>query len=342
MDLPITNSRFVDEVAETIRRYCQGQADTHESNRLIRLAAGIAQQKLGGRLRAAASKQETSVEQQAMSVVANLFDRHGPGSVLCRALEGYMQADNTVLFRRFQSVIAQTASQALFHRWNETDPISAKLWRTLQRALRNDSRFNIFPEDKPEWVALNQAEETQLRCNPLEYIDIVRHFSQLNTPNIAISELVYEVLSYPGNGDECLRAIRIGELFSALQETRMHEIAQEFETLATTGSENPQLRLAIQKAAALTKEEISVKIQSYNEREKLESTIVGCFGDTLNDMINDLAVGDLVQSYYQYLHDHWADLTPETYRNEYRARFEYLARIAIDTFYGHLRDYYDK
>lgn len=160
MNHVLSHTKFVSEVADHVRRYCRDQLNRTGVNRLVSIAAKVASQKLWGRLRAASHTHETTVDQQALSVVALLFSTTGSVSLLADALSDDFADDDFAVFQRFQAVVVRVASQELFRRWDESDLLSAKLWRALHRGLRQDRRLVLIPQTKPLWIVLAAEDDS--------------------------------------------------------------------------------------------------------------------------------------------------------------------------------------
>lgn len=107
-----SNMEFVAEVAAHVRSYCRDELSCACVNRLFTIAARIAQQRLLGRLRAAAHIHDTTIEQQALSVVAPLFSYAGSDSHLADALSEHLASDDVTVFQRFQAVVVLSTEDA--------------------------------------------------------------------------------------------------------------------------------------------------------------------------------------------------------------------------------------
>lgn len=331
---------FIAEVADHLRQYCRGQLSTLEANRLIKLAASIAQQKLWGRLWAASRAQETSIRQEALSVVAGLFHGGGKDSPLGTAVEDDLKSDDGTLFLRFQAVVIRAASQELFHRWSENDPLGARLWRNLHRALRYDSRIVIFPGDKPMWASLTTSTDLREHLPQLCHEEVVKIISELNNRGEGIGNLIVAALSRVANDSNCQNALQIEILFSALRETKIRELAGEVAAGRYKRDRDPQLHIAIEKASKAAHHKVGAKLDRYRAMEKLQPDTVEYFRCALSDLIADCTDGGPAQSYYQYLHSRWSSLTRENYRKIFRARFEYLAEAVQKVFFEKIREQY--
>jgi hypothetical protein len=93
----------------------------------VSIAATIARQKLWGRLRAAALADNSTPEEESLSLLAGLFVKTDQSSHLSESLKDDLDCDDISLFLRFQTIVICTVSQELFHRWRENDPVSARI-----------------------------------------------------------------------------------------------------------------------------------------------------------------------------------------------------------------------
>ena len=338
MDLPYTSSDSVREAAAILRRYCQGNADKRTVNRLVILAAEIARKRLWGRLCAAARVHETTIEQQAISIVAGLFRGKDAHSRLGKTLGESLKADDITLFLHFQRVVTRAASQELFHRWDETDPLSARLWRSLQRAIRHDRRLISFPCDSPQYVALAASRQPPGELTAVEYAEAVGYIGELTDPRMSAGDMVVFVLMQAAEAAGSPRVIKIDVLFGALKDTISRIAAAKYSRQSARESDHPNLGMAVAKAVEFAKCEIRSRLDKYVGRDKLDDYTARWLQRALDDLIDDLPDGGPAQSYYKYLYAHRPDISPEDYRNRLRTKFEYLADAAQEQFYGFLRE----
>jgi len=319
---------FVAGIAASIRLFCRGELDRAGTDRLIKLAARIAQQRLWGRFYAASRTQGTTVEEQALSHVAHLFCRDGPDSDLAKALDDVLDGDDYRLYLRFQAVVTRAASQELFRRWRETDSLSARLWRNLHRALRHDSRFVAFPADKPQWVALAEADDLHSHFPPPGHRQLVGILGESSSDSAGIGDLIVTTLSRIADLSCYSGAIPVEALFSALREVRSADAKADIKSWSARSERDPLLHRILEMTVNSVTEAIDLKLKRYGTIGKLMPEAAGAFKLALNDMILDLADGGPSQSYYQYLCAYWPSLTREAYRTTYRTKFEYLAETA--------------
>jgi len=329
------NSRqvLVAEVAPYLRRYCCGKLDRISTNRMISFAAAIAKQRLWGRLKTAARHEETSVDQQALSVIGPLFREDGSLPPLAAALADTLDGDDISLFNRFHRVVIRSAAQELFHRWGENDPLSARLWRTFQRVLRHDPRIVAFPAGQPIMAVLATQENLRHDLPPVEHVKIVRIIAEAISINKGMAEIIVDVLTFAARVADKRNYFHTENLFAALRESVTRAAGAELMEHTPNNQDDPHLRLAIEKANEIARQEIDAKLDRYRRQGKLEPKQVKCFRQALGDLLVDYADGGPAQRYYQYLCYYWPDLTPETYRRELRAKFEYLAEILHQAFF---------
>jgi len=131
--------KYIRQIAESLRKYCGGHPDKATENSLVEIAASTVRGKLRDQINAAAFKQGTDWRQQSVSIVAGLFSADGKKR-LCAGLSDYLDSDDITLCSKFQSIAVNCARQELFHRWEETDSLSPKLHRNLNRILAGGIR----------------------------------------------------------------------------------------------------------------------------------------------------------------------------------------------------------
>ncbi len=332
--------KFIIEIADSIRRYSNNGLITCEIDRLVKSAATIAQNKLWGRLHAAAREQETRVEHLAISVVASMFTGKGSDSPLAEALENVLDSDDVTLFLRFRNIVVRTASQELFHRWGENDALSARLWRSLHRVIRRDVRMVVFPIDNPEWISLTDVTDLKANLPPVNHDEIVRIISSQEQDHRGFADLIVAILSAVVKASGCQNAVRVDLLFSALRETT-HEIkVQQLVDEVPCNRSDPFLSVAIDRATQQVLHNVEAKLGRYQAAEKLHPDVVKLFRLALSDLVADCANGGPAQSYYEYLRVHRPDLSLEGYRRTLRTRFEYLAESVRKDFIEEMRKRY--
>jgi len=307
---------------------------------LVGLAASIVQEKLWGRLHSAARKQETCIEHIAISVVAGLFTERGSVSPLAKTLEDALKFDDVTLFLRFLNVAVKTASQELFHRWGESDPLSARLWRNLHRVIRQDERLVVFPVDKPEWVSPKKVVDLQAGLPPVSYDEIVRIISGQGQHQHSLADLITAILANVVSTPGCQNAVRIEILFSALRETTSEVTALQLANEVSCDRDDPLLSVAIDRATKQVFQNVETKLGRYQGTGKLHPDTVEVFRLALSDLVADCADGGPAQSYYEYLHVHKPGLALEDYRQTLRTRFEYLAETVRKDFIEAMRKQY--
>ena len=335
-----SNSSFFSEVAEFLRHYCRETSNALQVGRLVRLATSIVCDRLWGRLHAAAREQETSVECLSTSIVAGLFTENGSHSPLAKALENVLSSNDAVLFMRFRNVIVRAASQELFHRWRENDPLSARLWRNLHRVIRRDERIVAFPVDNPEWLSLTDVTDLQAEFLPVHHDEIIRIISSQKPDYGSLTDLIVAVLSAVVAAPSYQNTIKIDLLFSALRETSREIKARQLADEIPHNCSNPVLSIAIDQATEQVVKNANAKLGRYQATGKLSPAVVEVFRRALSDLIADCADGGPAQCYYEYLHKHKPDLTLEVYRRTLRTRFEYLAELVRNDFIEEMRRRY--
>lgn len=325
------------EIGALVRRYCSEDLTSLEVDKLAKFAATVVKQRLYGRLRSVARFEGTTIEQQALSVVSRLFKESGGRPALCDALGEFLAADDVTLFIRFQSIAIVSAEQELFQRWGDTDPLSARLWRTLRSALRKDGELVLFPAENPQWVALAAASDLRELCPSATFDEVSRLIVGEYKPGSKLSELAKSVLSQIADADNCQNAVRLDYLFAGLRDVVSETAAQDFASESLQMSSDPSLAIVVERAKHAASQVAAQLLDRYLQAEKLAPDEVERIRRTLEEVVTDLADGGPAQSYYSYLSTHWDGLTEQCYRQQYRTRFEYLASLAQTTFYDAMR-----
>jgi hypothetical protein len=339
-DAMTTKREFIAEVTARIRRFCQGDLNSHEVSRLVTLSAAIAQQRLWGRLRAAAQAQETSIRHLAISMVTDLFVVIDGVSLLAKVLEDELEQDDVTLYRQFNAVVVRHVEQELFHRWRESDPMSARLWRNLQRVCRSYARVVAFPDHRPQWVALSDTQNLHEHLPAIDYMTLTQIVSEQAAATTGLGKLVVGVLSHIAELRVFQQAVQIEAIFAALRETKSTVMAVELDSQPAYSQQDPHFRSAVEKAIMKAMSELQKRLDRYVTRTKLTVDVAEYFCKALHDLVKDCVDGGPAQSYYEYIRSHWPDLSYARYRRDFRSQFEYLANCAQRRFYEAMRKLY--
>lgn len=265
-------------------------------------------------------------------MVAGLFGGDGPELLLEVILAEQPEPDDITIFLRFQAIVARTAGQELFHRWDESDPLSARLWRTVHRVLRHDPRFVLFPGDRPEWAALAGVDKLCAE-NPLIDFDGLAHIvADAYSPRKSIASLLADILTILADSGRYRLCLSVDMLYAALRQAvaaaaGADAFGEEYQSVP-----DPVLAIALDKALHQAASEVDKILNRYDRTGKLPAELIEPFRKALADIVGDLAAGFPAMSYLRYLRLYLPQLTPKEYRNRYRTRFEYLAEIAQDSF----------
>jgi hypothetical protein len=330
------SSELATGVAQAIRACWSGDVDRPVLDRLALLAARIVQQRLWGRICAAANARDVSIEQEALSVVTPLFAGKPPDIWLCEALEDKLDSDDTTLFLKFQAVVIRCATQELFHRWSETDPQSAKLWRNLNRAIKCDGRLLVFPHNKPEYVALSTMAAGRCELQLIEFESLRTSLSSVGDCRTPIADTVVDLLSK----EECPGknvVIRIEDLFRALRESIFSGSMEIALSESLVSNRDPCTAIALERATDSATAMLQEYLNRYAKSGKFDDATCANLAGALMDVLKDCADGGPAVSYYEYILQHMPGLSRNRYQAKYRTRFEYLAEKVQKEFYDTLR-----
>ncbi|MEW5794842.1 MAG: hypothetical protein AB1772_00645 [Candidatus Zixiibacteriota bacterium] len=328
---------FVAQVAALLRWYCHGACTRAEENRLVLMAAKVAEQKVSGKIKAAARVNDTSAQQEAASIVGPLFGRTSQGIPLVSALDRWLDADDIELFQRFQAVVVRHAKQELFHRWRQVDHLSCWLWHRLQRSLRDGEHLHLFPPETPRWVMLSGRRRDSRDLASLDSQRLCELAAACLQPGVSIADLIVEALEQAEFDTGQPQVISIEDLFDAMRVAAVESVHE-----ATSGVQNEILHIAVEKATAAARQGLQERLQRYETDGKLMPPALGCFKAALEDILIDCADGGPAISYFGYLSSYLPGLSRVEYRKSYRSRFEYLAEFVRIRFAEVLKDNYDR
>lgn len=274
----------------------------------------------------------------AVSLVTDLFLPPYERSGLATALACVIDGGDLAIVSRFQATVVGRATQSLFKRWKETDPLSARLWRRLRYTVRHDSRLCAFPSESPEWVTLAASAAQELPFKVLDYSDVRRLVRELGASRPSTGDLIVRVLEEAGGDPSQACAARLDDLFASIREIEAHFAAERLSALPHTTNENPSWQLDLQHAVEKARQRRNEILRKYLADGKLTSEMADAFLNALDDIIEDEAGGGVIQSYFQYLAVHHPNLERAGYRREYRTRFEYLAGASLAGLYDGFKE----
>jgi hypothetical protein len=220
----------------------------------------------------------------------------------------------------------------LFHRWDESDALSARLWRNLHRVIRHDQRLVCFPADRPEWVCLAEETELQPSLPPPSYNDVLRVLNETTTQHKNTGDLIHAAVALITDNHDCQNAIQVEVLFSAMRDSLTAMTAEDLTVCSTHNNDDPLLKISIDRATIRVQEGATTMLDRYRQSGKLEPDAAVAFMGALVDLLSDCADGGPAQSYYKYLHEYLPDLALDDYRLRYRAKFEYMAEMIRSRF----------
>ncbi len=329
---------YVKEIASHLRDWVRGTPARHSASRLIGVGVVVAGRtaRLHRRLFLTSKGEDVTIPQLVCSLLAELFATSGDKSTLAVALEDYVDCDDIVLFRRYESILYVTIDQALAHRWPEKDPQAAKFRRRLRTILRTDSRFRCFPVERPVWFALAAEGGCEKDYEIIDGDTLLSEMLARKKATWKLGELLIEVLQTPGDESERPRVVEISEVVWALQKITEKEFDQEMDTRLLT-PERPEVGRAARQSSALASEEIAQKLARWEAAGRLEPSTRKLYESAICGILNDLtACGELERALWEYLADNLPGLDWDRYRAEYRS-FDGLVVTARTRFFANMR-----
>ncbi|MEW5923553.1 MAG: hypothetical protein AB1746_06160 [Candidatus Zixiibacteriota bacterium] len=311
------------------------------AKKLIEISAEIVRQKLRARISAAAYKEDTDFKQQSLSVIAGMFTEDGRNR-LVSSLSEFLDCKDGFLFVKFQSIVVNNARQELFHRWDETNPLKAKIWRNVSRVFNNDERFTVFHNDHPEYVCLSGCDELSSELPLLNADEIAGIAADIGHNHISFSDFLMNLLIEIRKLNHCSHVIRKDDLIAALYLHKSMMADEEMKKWSSGHSPDPELELIRSEIMSAVMPKIECKLDEYARKSKLTEEIAAFFCLALTDLLADYTQGGPAQSNYCYLKTHWEWLAYDAYRRLYRSKFEYLAEYVRDEFILFMKNNYEK
>lgn len=329
------------DIAGCIRKFCHDPSDSSVTGRLIDIASAMVRQKLRARINAAARREDTDNKQQTLSVMAGLFSEDGKCRLVA-SLSELLGGDDAVLFVKFQTIVVNTVRQELFHRWDETDPLKARIWRNVNRVLNHDERFMIFPGDHPEYVCLSGCDELRSERPLLNADEIAGIAADIWHSHTSFSDFLMHLLRELAELDYCSPVVRKDDLIAALYLHKSMMADDELKEWFSGHNPAPDTELIRNEIISAIMPNIKGRVDEYSRKNKLTEEIAGFFCLALTDLLVDYTQGGPAQSNYYYLKTHWEWLAYDAYRSLYRSKFEYLAEYVRDEYISFMKNNYEK
>jgi hypothetical protein len=207
----------------------------------------------------------------------------------------------------------------------------------VHRILRHNSRFILFPADRPEWAALSAVKDLRPDKPLIDFDALAEIASGAYSPGKSTTSLIADILTALADNRNYRPCASVEMLFAVLRRTMLAVSQTEAAAADVPAAPDLLLSMAIKQASDKASSEVHKILTRYHQTEKLPADCIGPFQKALADIIADCADGGPAQGYFQYLRSHLPELSPEDYRNIYRTRFEYLADTAQTCFFNMMK-----
>jgi hypothetical protein len=293
----------------------------------------------------------------AMDAIAGLFERddHGRFPELRRYFGGQASSDHPEeeLIRDLRRLVQSTVTDWLFEAYRAADRSLSNQLRALKRAAGQREDVCLQRRGAVQWVECGGQKESSRRE---EGTSQKRRRPGRPMPLGALeAHLTGEVAEASSTGDLLERAIKtlrahpdyeaaypLTRLAQAMRSARARVQSVTEHSGSVSHPDRPVLRPEetrhyIQNTLSEVRAE---KRTTYVGRGKVDEATYAAYFAALQDRLEARFVppGDPEMTHHEALMEHLSGLTKETYRDEHRARFEYLEQQARESLITRLQD----
>jgi len=315
----------------------------------------LRQQKQTGSLREDVLGED--VEDLAMDAIAGLFERddHGRFSELRRYFGEQVPLDHSEekIIRDLRRLVQSTVTDWLFEAYRAADRSLSNQIRALKRAVGQRDDLHLRRRGTVQWVEFEERNEPSQREG-----GVGREHRRPGRPmplEVLEAHLTGEVAEASSTGDLLDRAIETlrthPDYEAAYPLTRLAQAMRAARTRVQSVTEHSgsvsrpdrpilrpeETRRYIQSTLSALRTE---KRSTYVGQGKVDETTYAAYFAALQDRLEARFVppGDPEMTHHEALMEHLPGLTKETYRDQHRARFEYLEQQAREALITRLRD----
>ncbi|WP_263785469.1 hypothetical protein [Salinibacter grassmerensis] len=325
----------------------------HRCHQIARVT--LRQQKRTGSLREDVLGED--VEDLAMDAIAGLFERDDRGrfSELRRYFEGQVSPDHSEekLIRDLRRLVQSTVTDWLFEAYRAADRSLSNQIRSLKRAVRQREDLCLRRRGTVQWIEFEGQREPSQGNGGIGRED--RRPGRPMPLEALEAHLTGEVAEASSTGDLLEKAIETlwthPEFEAAYPLTRLAQVMRAARTRVQSVTEHSgsvshpdqpilrpeETRRYIQNTLSSLRAE---KRPTYVGQGKVDEPTYEAYFAALRDRLEARFVppGDPEMTHHEALMEHLPGLTKETYRDQHRARFEYLEQKARETLVSRLQD----
>jgi hypothetical protein len=313
-------------------------------NRAIRIASGILRARFSRYLVILYDAGYTA-ESAAARCIENLFLPRQ--DVPCARLTEYLRdqlGSDAALFngdceRLLQRCVYFNVQRGIPDMLGEFDPQYGKILRLVQDALSKDSPYRKQRGFFEDMVARGTDEELRLEQPAMPPDAIVAQLSRRASPDDSTTALIGHVFDILDEEPRVRRIIAVSQLVTVLRD--FFNLYWKFDRAdEEEGAEELFDQGDIERITEPVVRELTAGVfASYLRRGVLADAEIGHLTSAVRALLYDLASGTTVP-WFEYHEREFPDISYDEYRDEHRARFEYVLGSAKELFLLRCRKYF--
>jgi hypothetical protein len=308
----------------------------------------LRQQKQTGSLREDVLGED--VEDLAMDAVAGLFERddHGQFPELRRYFGGRVAKDcsEDQLIEDLRRLVQSAVTDWLFEAYRAADRSLSNQLRSLKRALAERDDASLQSRGRTQWMEVDaNAQENGRRRDtgrPMPMETLEAHLTSAVAEASSTGDLLDKAIATLRAHPDYEAAYPLTRLAQALRAARTRVQSVTDHSGPVAHPDRPTLRP--EETRRYIEETLSAlraeKRSTYVGRDKVDAETYDSYFEALQDRLEARFVppGDPEMTHHEALMEHLPGLTKKAYRDDHRARFEYLEQQARERLVDRLQD----
>lgn len=294
------------------------------------------------------------VEDLAMDAIAGLFERDDQGQFpeLQQYFGGSVDRDRSEdqLVEDLRRLVQSAVTDWLFEAYRAADRSLSNQIRSLKRAVKGRDDASLQRRGRTQWLQITAGPDGDLRDagrhratgRPMPMETLEAHLTSAVAGASSTGDLLEKAIKTLRVHPDYEAAYPLTRLAQAMRAARARVQSVTDHSGPVSRPDRPTLRpeetrLYIEKTLSTLRSE---KRSTYVERGKVDAETYAVYFEALQDRLEARFVppGDPEMTHHEALMEHLPGLTKEKYRDQHRARFEYLEQQAREILVDRLQD----
>lgn len=235
------------------------------------------------------------------------------------------------VFRAYRGLMIKIANAQLVKIYHQADPVGSKIHRNIREAVKKSKKFSLLHDARGFTLTPLGIDPLNGNCS-FPFDELEEEFISYIKPGSSIKELLsilYEILLGQNTYRRTLLLFDTAQLFKKAYSGQEKYFIEEFDQ---PGGDVPFAaldQLEIDEICEQVERAVKEKIFLYYlARGKINLAQAEGLHSAVSDLIYDWArSANSDDSFFNYLR-RYIDIDPEKYKSDYRAKMEYLVKIA--------------